>query len=76
MNQRTARLIRKYAAKSGGSFRQLKRAWNGLSHEDKTRRRAEYTRSLEEPDAKEAKAAKKKAAPKAKGKAKAKAKKR
>jgi hypothetical protein len=39
MNQRTAKLIASYAARTSAKERQLKREWQALSRQQKTKRR-------------------------------------
>ena len=39
MNQRTAKLIARYASRTNTKARQLKREWNALARQEKTKRR-------------------------------------
>ena len=42
MNQKSAKLIKKYAVKTGGKYRALKAEWDRLTADQRRRRRAAY----------------------------------
>lgn len=46
MNQKTAKLIKKFSVKSGGKYRALKAEWDRLTAEQRRRRRALYRTAI------------------------------
>jgi len=48
MNEKTAKLIKKYSAETGGNYTALKREWLTLDRAQRTDRRKEMKKALEE----------------------------
>lgn len=46
MNDKTAKLIRKYSGRTGEDRNELRRRWNALSHEEKRKLRQKMIASL------------------------------
>jgi hypothetical protein len=46
MNARTAKLLTRYASRTQAKPRALKREWQSLSHQEKTRRRVKMKAAL------------------------------
>lgn len=50
MNEKTARLINKYASVTSKNRRELKREWNLLSHIERRKKRVEYQREVDKSE--------------------------
>lgn len=50
MNEKTAKLLKRYAAHTEKNMNDLKRWWNSLSWEEKTRERERIKKEMEEEE--------------------------